>query len=56
MNSTYKILPATTGELKVVDEAITDFNIEVVPALPWAEIHRLDFVCKNQTCPSGEPA
>lgn len=41
------ILTATPQELKVLDEAITDFNIQVVPELPRAEISRLDFSAKN---------
>ena len=45
---TYKILQATSQELKTLDQAITDFNIRVAPGLPRAEIHRLDFSVKNE--------
>lgn len=43
----YRILKATPRELKALDRAITDFNIQVIPELPRAEIHRLDFSVKN---------
>ena len=45
---TYKILQATSQELKTLDQALTDFNIQVAPGLPRAEIHRLDFSAKNE--------
>lgn len=45
---TYKILKASPQELKTLDQAITDFNIQVAPELPRAEIHRLDFSVKNE--------
>ncbi len=45
---TYKILKATSQELKTLDQAITDFNIQVSPELPRAEIHRLDFSVKSE--------
>jgi GNAT superfamily N-acetyltransferase len=44
----YKILKATSQELKTLDQAITDFNIQVATELPKAEIHRLDFSAKNE--------
>jgi len=43
----YSILKADPGELKELDQAITDFNIKIAPELPRAEIHRLDFAVKN---------
>ncbi len=43
----YSISEADPGELKELDQAITDFNIKIVPELPRAEIHRLDFAVKN---------
>jgi hypothetical protein len=36
---TYRITQATSQELKALDQAITDFNITVVPELPRAELH-----------------
>ncbi len=35
---------ATSEKLKVLDEAITDFNITVAKELPRAIIKRLDFI------------
>src|SRR5579872_2350595 len=43
----YRILKANPHELKFLDQAITDFNIKVIPELPRAEIYRLDFFVKN---------
>lgn len=43
----YSILKADPGELKELDQAITDFNIKIASELPRAEIHRLDFAVKN---------
>ena len=43
----YSILKADPGELKELDQAITDFNIKIATELPRAEIHRLDFAVKN---------
>ena len=43
----YRILEATPRELKALDQAITDFNVKVIPELPRAEIHRLNFSVKN---------
>ena len=45
---TYKILKATSQELKTLDQAITDFNIQVASELPRAEIHRLGFSVKSE--------
>lgn len=43
-----EIAPALPSDLKVLDQTITDYNISVVPNLPRAELHRLDFSAKNQ--------
>ncbi len=43
----YSILKADPGELRELDQAITDFNIKIASELPRAEIHRLDFAVKN---------
>ena len=45
---TYKLLKATSRELKTLDQAITDFNPKAAPELPRAKIHRLDFSAKNE--------
>ncbi len=42
----YSISEVDPGELKELDQAITDFNIKIVPEIPRAEIHRLDFAVK----------
>lgn len=39
---------ATAEELKKLDHAITDYNIQLASELPRAEIQRLDFVVKDQ--------
>ncbi len=44
---TCHIYRAEDKDLKTLDEAITDYNIEIAQELPRAEIHRLDFAAKN---------
>lgn len=38
---------ATSEKLKILDEAITDFNISVAKELPRAIIQRLDFIAAD---------
>jgi GNAT superfamily N-acetyltransferase len=42
-----QIQRAKEGDLKALDQAITDYNIRIARELPRAEIHRLDFVAKE---------
>src|SRR5687767_13333824 len=44
----FNLFPAKSSELKALDEAITDFNTQVLPQLPRAKISRLDFTAKNE--------
>ena len=44
-----KIMVATTPELERLNETITNYNIIVVPDLPRAMLHRLDFIAKSDT-------
>lgn len=41
------IQPATTAENSAIQEALTEYNIRIVPTLPRAEIRKLDFALKN---------
>lgn len=43
----FTIHQATNEKLKVLDEAITDFNISVAKELPRAIIKRLDFIAED---------
>lgn len=45
---TLSILKASLDELKFLDRAITESNIKLIPELPKAEIHRLDYTIKDQ--------
>lgn len=38
---------ATNEKLKVLDDAITDFNVSVAKELPRAVIKRLDFIAED---------
>ena len=46
---------ATDKDNVALQEAITDFNIKIVPTLPRAETHKLDLILKdkNQTLIGG---
>ena len=41
------LTPATPSDNTAIQEGITEYNIQIIPALPRAEIHKLDFVLKN---------
>ena len=43
----YRICKADKKDLKALDNAITDYNIQTAKELPRAEIERLDFAVKN---------
>ena len=43
----WKIRSAKNKDIKTLDKAITDYNIQVAKELPRAEIARLDFAAEN---------
>jgi len=47
MTTPYRICKAEKKDLKALDDAITDYNIQIAKELPRAEIERLDFAVKN---------
>ncbi len=40
-------IPATLSDNTLIQESLTNYNIEVCPHLPRAECHKLDFVLKD---------
>lgn len=43
----WQIQKAKEDDLKTLDQAITDYNIQIAQELPRAKIHRLDFIAKS---------
>src|SRR5579863_1682354 len=43
----WEVCSATDKDIKALDKAITDYNIQIAKELPRAEISRLDFAAKN---------
>lgn len=42
------LVPASTLDNQIIQDGITDYNIEVIPSLPRAVTHKLDFALKNE--------